>query len=66
VAGDSCQQEDDGMFSVTCPNHGGRVLLSERAITALVNTDRGIELRWRCTCGTEGVERLGRLAEAVA
>jgi hypothetical protein len=51
------------MISVHCAGHGGRVLLSERAITQLVNTNHGIELHWRCTCGTEGVDVLGRLAE---
>lgn len=54
------------MFSVDCPTHGGRVLLSERAIAALVNTDHGIEMHWRCTCGTEGVEVTGLLADTSA
>jgi hypothetical protein len=53
------------MFSVHCKGHGGTVLLDELAITGLVNTEHGIELHWRCSCGTEGVELLGALAEAV-
>jgi hypothetical protein len=63
LAGDSCQGDHGCMFSVHCAGHGTRVLLSERAITSLTNTDHGIELHWRCLCGTEGVELLGRLAE---
>jgi len=51
------------MFSVHCAGHGTRVILSNRQISGLVNTDRGIELHWTCHCGTEGVELLGRLAE---
>lgn len=51
------------MFSVHCEGHGSRVILTNRRITALVNTDHGIELHWRCSCGTEGVEVMGRLAQ---
>ena len=47
------------MFTVNCSGHGGRVLLDESAITSLVNARNGIEMHWRCTCGTEGVEVLG-------
>lgn len=57
------------MFSVYCPTHGGEILLSARHIEALRNTDRGIELHWRCVCGTRGVElsgRPGRRPEPVA
>lgn len=54
------------MFTVHCPVHGGAVLLSERSITRLVNTPHGIELHWRCFCGSEGVELTGLLAEADA
>ena len=51
------------MFTVHCSGHGGPVLLSERAITRLVNTPHGIEMHWRCFCGTEGVEVTGLLAD---
>lgn len=51
------------MFSVHCTGHGSRVILSNRAITSLVNTEHGIELHWRCHCGTTGVEVLGALAQ---
>jgi hypothetical protein len=50
------------MFSVHCAGHGSRVILSNRQITNLVNTTEGIQLHWRCSCGTEGVELLGQLA----
>jgi hypothetical protein len=53
------------MFSVHCKGHGGRVLLDEWAITRLANTAHGIEVHWRCSCGTDGVELLGALAGAV-
>ena len=54
------------MFSVICSGHGRRVLLDESAITLLVNGEDGIAMRWRCTCGTEGVELLGSLAGQAA
>ena len=54
------------MFTVECKGHGSRVPLSERSITRLVNTDHGIEMHWRCPCGTEGVDVLGVLAEQPA
>jgi hypothetical protein len=50
------------MFSVYCEGHASRVILSNRQITQLVNTDHGIELHWRCSCGTEGSELTGLLA----
>jgi hypothetical protein len=53
------------MFTVYCSGHGAHVLLDELAITRLVNTDHGIELHWRCSCGTEGVERSGATADAL-
>lgn len=54
------------MFSVHCEGHGSRVILGNRSITDIDNTDRGIELHWRCHCGAEGVEVLGLLARAGA
>lgn len=54
------------MFAVHCAGHGSRVILSNRHITNLRNTDHGIELSWRCPCGTEGMEVLGRLAAPAA
>jgi hypothetical protein len=45
------------MFTVHCPRHGTRILLGPRRIIALVNTDAGAEIHWRCYCGTTGVLR---------
>lgn len=50
------------MFTVHCEGHGSRVILGNRSITRIHNTEHGIELHWRCPCGTEGVEVLGLLA----
>jgi hypothetical protein len=52
------------MFSVYCEGHGSRVILGNRSITHIDNTDHGIELHWRCHCGTTGTELLGLLARA--
>lgn len=51
------------MFSVDCSGHGSPVLLGNRSIERLVNTDQGIELHWRCRCGTTGTVLTGRAAE---
>ena len=45
------------MFAVYCPGHRARVLLGPRSIDALVNTEDGVELHWRCRCGAHGVHR---------
>jgi hypothetical protein len=45
---------------VHCPTHGSEILLSTRHIESLRNTDHGIEIHWRCVCGTRGVEISGR------
>ncbi len=47
------------MFSVECPGHGGRVLLSPESIVALVWGIDGMEVHWRCTCGETGVWVVG-------
>lgn len=47
------------MFSVECPRHGARVLLSPESIVALVPGVDGIDVQWRCTCGHTGVWRAG-------
>jgi hypothetical protein len=63
---ESCQGDARPMFTVNCAGHGGRVLLDESAITALVNTKDTIELHWRCSCGTEGVDVVGAPAGRAA
>ena len=54
------------MFTVHCSGHGGQVLLDELSIVRLANTPRGIEVHWRCSCGTSGVEVLGAAAQPSA
>jgi hypothetical protein len=43
------------MFAVWCPRHESRVLLFPASILALETTSRGIRIRYRCTCGHEGL-----------
>jgi hypothetical protein len=52
--------QDAAMFSVHCPAHGSRVLLSERAIEGIDRIETGLNVRWRCHCGERGVLRTGR------
>jgi hypothetical protein len=42
-------------FAVDCPAHGTRVLLFAHDVTGMQTTPRGIEVRYRCFCGNEGV-----------
>ncbi|MEU7874912.1 hypothetical protein [Dactylosporangium sp. NPDC049140] len=44
------------MFVIDCPAHRSRVLLSERRIRSLRNTDAGVLVDLECYCGH--VERL--------
>jgi hypothetical protein len=48
------------MFAVYCPGHSRRVLLFAEHIERLVNRADGIEVHWRCTCGTAGTDLIGR------
>ena len=50
------------MFAMYCPDHGTRVLLTRSNIDAMVNTERGIEVAYHCTCGHRGVWITGRKA----
>jgi hypothetical protein len=43
------------MFAVYCKGHGSRVLLSNDHIVEISNHDHGIDVRWRCDRGHEGV-----------
>lgn len=43
------------MFAPYCNRHGSRVLLPTSAITALVRGPNGIEARFVCHCGAQGV-----------
>jgi len=52
------------MFDVYCNGHQSQVLLGSGSIEALVNTPHGIELHWRCHCGTTGTLLTGRAPTA--
>jgi hypothetical protein len=48
------------MFTVYCAGHESQVLLFSEHIDELVNRPDGVELRWRCTCGTTGATNIRR------
>ncbi len=48
------------MFDIYCPDHGSRILLFANDIEEIRNTERGIEVHYRCTCGYRGVWITGR------
>ena len=50
------------MFSVYCSRHGTEVLLGPNDIEAMHRDDNGFSVRWRCTCGNTGVDRIGGAA----
>lgn len=52
------------MFTIYCSGHDSRVLLFPEHIEELVNRPDGVELRWRCTCGTAGTSHIHRTPEA--
>ena len=60
------RRADDGrMFPIHCERHGREVLLPYGRIR-LENTEAGPVVHYRCTCGHEGVDLLGRTREAAA
>jgi hypothetical protein len=61
LVGDDATEEDDVMFSVHCPRHRTEVLLPERHIRSMRNTDAGIEVDWVCFCGERGSFLTGRV-----
>lgn len=52
------------MFAVHCPRHGTRVLLTERRIRALHNTEAGIVIEAECYDGERVFVITGRGAAA--
>jgi hypothetical protein len=48
------------VFSVDCPRHGRRVLVSNRRILSVNEDATGLVVRYRCWCGDEGEFRTGR------
>ena len=45
-----------------CPGHGSVVLVPIEGLEVVDNTPLGIEVTWRCPCGSGGTARLGRRA----
>lgn len=48
------------MFTVHCAQHGSRVLIFSSGVERVRNTEQGIEVDYRCTCGERGTWRTGR------
>lgn len=48
------------MLDVFCPGHARVVLLPTEGIEALRHLPDGIEVTWRCSCGTRGAAVVGR------
>lgn len=42
------------MFSVHCPTHDARVLMTRRNCLSFSNGPQGAVIRWKCDCGHEG------------
>jgi hypothetical protein len=47
------------MFSVYCSWHGADVLLGPNDIDAMFKDGNAFFVRWHCTCGNTGVDRVG-------
>jgi hypothetical protein len=50
------------MFTIDCPTHGRPVLVTDRRVRQLRNTDNGIVLDIECWCGTHITLVTGRRA----
>jgi hypothetical protein len=48
------------MMSIQCPTHQSEVLVTERRIRGIRNTENGILMDVECYCGTHVVIRTGR------
>ena len=54
------------MFSVFCPTHDSRILMTRRNAISFWNGDAGPVIRWRCSCGHEGtIDRSGSHADEI-
>ena len=54
------------MFVIDCPTHRSRVMLSERRIRNLRNTESGVLLDVECYCGhTERIRTGSRRSSAI-
>ena len=54
------------MFAIDCPTHKSQVLVTDRRIRSLANTDHGIVIDVECWCGTHVTLVTGRSAERAA
>lgn len=54
------------MFAHDCSSCGKRQLVFVSQVTSLVNTDHGIELRFRCWCGAEQLVVTGKAVTEAA
>lgn len=59
-----CHSDNSDMFTIYCSGHDSRVLLFAEHIEELVNRPDGVELRWRCPCGTTGTSLIHRTTGA--
>ena len=48
------------MLSIHCPTHKSEVLVTERRIRSMRNTEHGIVMDVECYCGTHVTIRTGR------
>jgi hypothetical protein len=55
LVGDGHNRDDECMFDVYCSGHRASVLLGPDNILRAVNRRGGVDLHWRCTCGTTGI-----------
>jgi hypothetical protein len=52
------------MFSVFCPTHDTRVLMTRRNVLGFSNSTDGPVIKWKCNCGHEGfLDRNGTAAD---
>jgi hypothetical protein len=42
------------MLRAHCPRHGTAVLITTSNIAGIDNTERGMVVHWRCSCGQRG------------
>lgn len=52
------------MFVTYCPSHGSEILLGDRSITSVTNTEHGIVIHWTCRCGHRGTTLTGQRPQA--
>lgn len=53
------------MFDPTCSRCGKKVLLGFRSLEGIENTDRGINMTFRCHCGSKAYLHTGATQPAI-